>query len=311
MMRLLTKAKQTRTMARNGISAPRHFLEPVLYLLPFLVGLAAFTVYPFVNAFVISLKENYNLMSGSFSAIGLDNYAKIFGDPNFINGMKNTGIYVVTVVPITTALALLVAVLLNGSPRLQGLFQTAYFMPMVTSVVAVGLVWKWLFNYDYGLINYVLSLFGAAPINWLNNPAYNLPALIMFGIWNKMPLTIILLLAGLQTIDPQYYTAARVDGARPWRIFFRITLPLLGPTLGLTMIVNTISASMVFRELFPLFNGNPGSAYSLYTIAYYLYDMFYKQWEYGPAAASAVVLFAIVLLLTIVQMIIQRKWKHY
>ena len=111
MMRLLTKAKQTRTMARNGISAPRHFLEPVLYLLPFLVGLAAFTVYPFVNAFVISLKENYNLMSGSFSAIGLDNYAKIFGDPNFINGMKNTGIYVVTVVPITTALALLVAVL--------------------------------------------------------------------------------------------------------------------------------------------------------------------------------------------------------
>ncbi|HBN96602.1 MAG TPA: sugar ABC transporter permease, partial [Firmicutes bacterium] len=158
--------------------------------------------------------------------------------------------------------------------------------------------------------NYFLSFFGVDPINWLNNPAYNLAALIIFGIWKMMPLTIILLLAGLQNINPQYYTAARVDGAKPLRIFFRITIPLLAPTLGLTMIVNTISASMVFVELFPLFNGKPGSAYSLYTIVYYLYNMFYTQWEFGLAAATSVVLFGIVLVLTILQILIQRKWQH-
>lgn len=123
--------------------------------------------------------------------------------------------------------------------------------------------------------------------------------------------TIILLLSGFQNINPQYYTAARIDGASSGRIFRRITVPLLAPTLGLTMIVNVISASKVFSELFPLFNGNPGSAYSLYTVVYYLFDMFYKQWQLGPAAASAVVLFVIVLIFTMLQLFIQRKWKNY
>lgn len=115
-----------------------------------------------------------------------------------------------------------------------------------------------MFNYDYGLINYALSLFGVSPVNWLNDPHYNLAALIIYGIWSMLPFTIILLLSGFQNINPQYYTAARIDGASSGRIFRRITVPLLAPTLGLTMIVNVISASKVFSELFPLFNGNPG-----------------------------------------------------
>lgn len=293
------------------IGTSKSLLEPILYLLPFLLGLAIFTLYPFVNAFVISFKENYVLMTGKYTAFGFGNYAKIFADPDFLNGIQNTAMYVIAVVPVATAISLIIATLLNGKIKGKGFFQTAYFMPMVTAVVAVGLVWKWLYNYDYGLINYFLSLFGVSPINWLNNPAYNRAALVIFGIWKMMPLTIILLLAGLQNINPQYYTAARVDGAKSLRIFFRITIPLLAPTLGLTMIVNTISASMVFQELFPLFNGKPGSAYSLYTIVYYLYDMFYTQWEFGLAAATSVVLFCIVLLFTLVQIFVQRKWKHY
>ncbi|NLJ79722.1 MAG: sugar ABC transporter permease [Firmicutes bacterium] len=287
------------------------FGEPLLYLLPFLIGLLIFTVYPFLNALLISFKENYNLMTGAFTGFGWGSYSRIFSDANFINGLKNTALYVLIVVPVSTVLSLLAASLLNQKVKLSGLFQTAYFVPMVTSVVAVGLVWKWMFNYDYGLLNYFLSFFGLAKINWLNNPAYNLPALIIFGIWNKMPLTIILLLAGYQNINPQYYVAARVDGAKPRNIFFRITLPLLAPTIGLTLVVNTISSSMVFMELFPLFNGNPGSAYSLYTIVYYLYDMFYNQWRLGLAAASAVVLFLIVMVLTIIQLYIQRNWQNY
>ena len=292
------------------VGTSRSMIEPAFYLLPFLLGLIIFTLYPFVNAFVISLKENYVLMSGKYSSLGLGNYAEIFADPDFANALQTTAVYVLIVVPVATVLSLIIATLLNEKIKFKGFFQTAYFMPMVTAVMAVGLVWKWLYNYDYGLINYFLSFFGVDPINWLNNPAYNLAALIIFGIWKMMPLTIILLLAGLQNINPQYYTAARVDGAKPLRIFFRITIPLLAPTLGLTMIVNTISASMVFVELFPLFNGKPGSAYSLYTIVYYLYDMFYTQWEFGLAAATSVVLFGIVLVLTILQILIQRKWQH-
>lgn len=289
----------------------RTFAEPALFLLPFMIGLLLFVVYPFINVLLLSFKEDYSLSTGEFSAIGFDNYAVILSDPNFLNGLKNTGLYVLFVVPIATVLSLLAASLLNADIKLKGLFQTCYFLPMVTSVTAVGLVWKWMFNYDYGLINYLLSLFGAPAVNWLNNPRYNLAALIVYGVWNMLPFTIILLLAGYQNINPQYYTAARADGAGQGRIFLRITVPLLAPTLGLTMIINVISASKVFSELFPLFNGKPGSAYSLYTVVYYLYDMFYKQWKLGPAAASAVVLFAIVLVFTVIQLYIQRKWKNY
>lgn len=289
----------------------RTFAEPAAFLLPFMIGLVIFVIYPFVNVIILSLKENYSLMTGDFSAIGFGNYTSILADKSFLNGLKNTGLYVLSVVPIATVLSLLVATMLNSNIKLKALFQTCYFLPMVTSITAVGLVWKWMFNYDYGLINYFLSIFGVDAINWLNDPRYNLAALIIYGIWNMLPFTIILLLAGYQNINPQFYTAARADGAKPTRIFFRITVPLLAPTLGLTMIINMISASKVFSEMFPLFNGNPGSAYSLYTVVYYLYDMFYKQWKLGPAAASAVILFVIVLIFTGIQLFIQRKWKNY
>lgn len=286
-------------------------IEPSLFLAPFLIGLVIFTVYPFVNVILLSFKEDYNMLTGVFSGIGFQNYADVVSDPNFLSGLRNTFLYALFVVPIATALSLLIANMMNGNIKLKGLFQTCYFLPMVTSVTAVGLVWKWLYNYDYGLINYLLSLFGINAINWLNDPRYNLPALIIYGIWSMIPFTTILLLAGFQNVDPKYYTAARVDGAKDSKIFFRITLPLLAPTIGMTLIVNTISASKVFSELFPLFNGKPGSAYSLYTVVYYLYDAFYVQWKLGRAASSAVILFIIVLILTMVQLFIQRKWKNY
>lgn len=286
-------------------------VEPALYLLPFVAGLVIFVIYPFFNVFLISFQNDYNMMTGAFNGFGVENYRRILSDPNFLSGLRNTSLYVVFVVPISTAISLAAASMLNANIRLKGLFQTCYFLPMVTSITAVGLVWKWMFNYDYGLINYFLSFFGVEAVNWLNDPQYNLPALVIYGIWSMLPFTIILLLSGYQNIDPQYYTAARVDGAKQFRIFVRITVPLLAPTIGLTLIVNTITASKVFTELFPLFNGNPGSAYSLYTVVYYLYDMFYKKWELGPAAASAIVLFAIVLVLTMIQLFIQRKWKNY
>lgn len=289
----------------------RTILEPAAYLAPFLIALILFTIYPFINVFLISFQEDYQMLSGTCSGIGLQNYRDIIDDPNFLNGLKNTAVYCLFVVPIATSLSILIAVMLNSNVKLKGLFQTAYFLPMVTSTTAIGLVWKWLYNYDYGLLNYLFSLFGVEKINWLNNPAYNLPAIIIYGIWSMMPFTIIMLLAGLQSIDPQYYVVARADGAKSGRIFFRITLPLLTPTIVLTLIVNMISASKVFSELFPFFNGKPGAAYSLYTVVYYLYDAFYVKWKLGRAAACAVILFLIVLVMTMLQFLLQRKkrWR--
>ncbi|MEM5773967.1 MAG: sugar ABC transporter permease, partial [Anaerolineaceae bacterium] len=244
-MSIIKRAAALPKPGKAAIDRPRvtarTFLEPAVYLAPFLVGIILFTLYPFLNVILISFKEGYKL-NGTFTAFGIENYAKVISDPYFLNGLRNTGLYVLAVVPIATVISLLFANLLNNVKKFKGFFQTAYFLPMVTSVTAIGLVWKWLFNFDYGLINYVLSLLGAAPINWLNNPAYNLTALIIYGVWSMLPFTIILLLAGLQNVNPLYYTTARADGAKAPTIFFRITLPLLAPTIGLTLIINMISA---------------------------------------------------------------------
>ena len=141
------------------------FIEPALFLLPFLIGLVLFTLYPFINVILISFKENYKVLTGEFSGFGFANYESVIKDPYFVSGLKNTFTYMFLVVPAATALSLLIATLLNGNIKMKALFQTCYFLPMVTSITAVGLVWKWLYNYDYGLINYLLSLFGVDPID--------------------------------------------------------------------------------------------------------------------------------------------------
>lgn len=309
-----TTPKKPRALSAKA-AAPklglRALAEPWLYLLPFAVGLGLFTVYPILNVFLISFKEKYSLLTGDFLQYGFDNYRFILNDRYFVNGLRNTAIYVLTVVPVSTGLSIFFALLLNKKLRFNPVFQTAFFLPMVTSVIAVGLAWKWMYNYDYGVFNFFLATFRVDPINWLNNPRYGLLAVIIYGIWSYLPFTIILLLAGLQNINPLYATAARIDGASPWKIFTRITLPLLAPTVGLVLIVNMISASKVFSELFPLFNGKPGASYSLYTVVYYIYELFYVKVRLGQASAAAIVLFVIVLVLTLGQLFVQRRWKHY
>lgn len=250
-------------------------------------------------------------MTGAFSGFGFDNYVHIFTDPYFINSLKNTALYVIFVVPISTVLSLFFANLLNQKIKGIGIFQTAFFLPMVTSVTAIGLVWKLMFNHRFGVINAILGLFGIGQINWLLDPSMNIWALIIYGIWNMMPFTIILLLSGLQNIDPLYYTAAKVDGAGSAKTFFRITVPLLAPTIGLTCIINTISASKVFGELFPLFSGRPGTAYNLFTVVYYIYYEFNVSYHLGYAAAASIILFLIVFVFTMIQLYVQRRWQYY
>ena len=281
--------------------------EPFLFLLPFLVGVGIFTLYPVINVFLISFKEKYSALRQTYAGLGTENYREVFADPNFANAMMNTVLYVLFVVPVSTAIAVIIANLLNSRIKGMAVFQIAYFMPMVTCVTAVGLVWRLMYNKQYGIINFFLGLFGVPKIGWVTESAYSLAALVIFGIWNILPFTIILLLSGLQNIDENYYVAARVDSASASKIFFRITVPLLSPTIFLVCIVNTISAFKVFSELYPLFNGKPGPYNNLYTVVYYIRYAMMEKRQYGQAAAAAVVLFLCILLFTLIQQSF-KKW---
>ena len=284
-------------------------IEPYLYLLPFFLGSAVFTLYPVINVVLISFKEGYSYLTRGFDAWGLANYQKVLSDPKFAQAISNTIKYVLLVVPISTCISVVVAYLLSQKLRFSALFQTAYFLPMVTSITAVGLAWKLMYNKNFGILNYILSFFGIDKIPWLENAAWSIPALVIFGIWNILPFTIILLLSGLQNIDPQYYTAARVDGSGSLRIFLRITVPLLAPTIFLVCIINTISCFKVFSELYPLFNGNPGPFYNLYTVVYYIRYAMIDNRKYGVAAAAAIVLFGFIFAFTMVQRVVQ-SWVN-
>ncbi len=285
-------------------------VEPWLYLSPFLLFIAVFTVYPVINVFLLSFKQNYSALRGTYDGWSLENYRAVLSDPKFRSAMVNTVVYVVCVVPLSTAIAVIAACLLNSKLRGIGIFQTAFFMPMVTSITAVGLIWRFMFNQQYGVINFLLSKFGAGKIGWLVDSRWSLPALVIFGIWNILPFTIILMLSGLQNIDRMYYTAAKVDGAGKSRIFFRITVPLLSPTIFLVLIMNTISCFKVFSELYPLFNGKPGPYYNLYTVVYYIRYAMMEKRKYGYAAAAAVVLFVCIMIFTLFQLALRRRMRR-
>lgn len=277
-------------------------LKGYRYLLPALVIILVFTVYPLIKAFIISFLEGYSMINGQYDRIGFSNYRKLFQDEVFRKSLLNTGIYVVFVVPCSILFSLLIAVLLNGRIKGKGLFQTLYFLPYVTSVIAIGIVWSWIFNSSYGLLNYLLGLIGIEAVPWLNSPETALWALIIFSIWKSMAFNILIFLAGLQTISPDLYNAARVDSAPGWRIFTKITVPGIAPMLAYSFTMGLINAFKVYNEVFSLFKGKAGPANSASTVVYYIYDKFYNSASYGVASAAAVVLFGIILLLTLVQM---------
>ena len=281
-------------------------IKPLFYLLPFIISVSIFTLYPIVNVIRMSFLEGYKYLTGAYTGIGLGNYEKVVSDPFFRQAINNTFRYVLLVVPISTVIAVILANLLNQKVRFQAFFQTCYFLPMVTSSLAVGLSWRFMFNDKIGILNYVLGLIGLEPVNWLGQSSGNFMAVVVFGIWSILPNTIILLLSGLQNIDPLYYTAAKVDGAKTLRIFFRITVPLLAPTIMLVIIINSINTFKMYHELFPLFSG-PGVAYNLFTVVYYIYYEFrvLTPPKYGLASAAAVMLLITVFGFTMLQRAVQ------
>jgi multiple sugar transport system permease protein len=286
-------------------------LKALLYLLPALIILVVFNIYPIIKSMLISLYTDYDFFNDIVYAYGLDNYTYLWHDRRFHTALYNTFIFVIGVVPLSIVISLAIAIMLNSKIKFQSLFRTIYFLPFVTSVVAVAIVWSWIFHSDYGVLNYFLGWFGIDPIRWITDPDYAMPALIMLSIWKGLGFNIIIFLAGLQNIDKQYYLAARVDGASKWQRFTTVTVPLLSPTTFFVSIVSIISAFKVFDEVYALFGGRPGPANSTLTIVYYVYQKFYEDWQFGIASAAAYVLFIIVFLFTLVQLYIGKKRVHY
>ncbi len=282
-----------------------------LYILPALVIVGVFTIYPLIRVFIMSAYEGYDFSSGTVKGYGLENFRYLLQDEVFHQALVHTFLYVLVVTPVAVGLSLLLAVALNSNIRQRGLFQTVYFLPYVTSVVAMGIVWSWIFHSEYGIVNYVLGLFGIAPAQWLNDPVMAMPTLILFSIWKGLAFNIVIFLAGLQNIDPQYYQAARADATPKRRVFFKITVPLLSPIIAYAVVMEMINSFKVYTEIYALFGGRAGPANSAVTVVYYIYDQFYGNWNFSVASAAAVVLFVIILVFTLLQLRVSRRRVFY
>ena len=287
-----------------------------LYLLPALLFRGVFMVYPLVDVFVYSFEEGYNSASQTFFGTGLYNYRYVLRDPYFLQALKNTFILVVITVPLSTTLALLISVGLSSIQKLRELFQTVFFLPYVTNTLAVGLVFMILFKqtpYTDGLANLILGLFGAGPIDFIGGPYWaKMFVLCFYTVWVVMPFKILVLTSALASVDETYYNAARVDGASRWRMFSRITLPMISPTLFYLIITGFIGAFKAYSDAVALF-GTDLNAAEMNTIVGYIYDMLYGNSGGYPsyASAAAIVLFAIVLTITVINLLVSRKHVHY
>ncbi|MBQ3533883.1 MAG: sugar ABC transporter permease [Clostridia bacterium] len=287
-----------------------------LYLLPALLFLGVFMVYPLVDVFIYSFEEGYNSASQTFFGVGLYNYRYVLRDPYFLQALKNTLILVAFTVPLSTGIALLISVGLSSIEKLRNLFQTVYFLPYVTNTLAVGLVFMILFKqtpYTDGLANLLLSVFGAGPIDFIGGPYWaKMLVLCIYTIWVVMPFKILVLTSALASVNQDYYNAARVDGASRLTIFTRITLPMISPTLFYLIITGFIGAFKAYSDAVALF-GTDLNASEMNTIVGYIYDMLYGNSGGYPsyASAAAIILFAIVLTITVINLLVSKKHVHY
>lgn len=282
-----------------------------LYVLPALVIKLAFVVYPLVKAFRMAFYTKYNYLTEVGNGFGLKAFNYVITDVKFIYAMKNTLMVFAIGMPIAMVISLIIALLIDKRKTTYGFFQTVYFIPYVTSTIAIGVVFRAMFHFEYGYINYVLGWFGVSPIKWLSDPSIVIWSIIIFYIWSGLAFKVIVLLAGLKRIDTQVYKVAKVDGASPRRIFWRITLPLLSPTLWMLLIVSAIYVLKLYNEIFSLFNGNTGPADSAMTVSFYIYNMFYVRNQVNYAAAAAVIMFLLILGITLIQKRVAKKLTYY
>lgn len=294
----------------------RKGLKGWLYLLPAVVFLGFFMVYPLIDVFIYSFEQGYNSASQTYYGVGTYNYSYVLRDPYFLQALKNTFILVAITVPLSTGIALLISVALNSIQKLKNLYQTIYFLPYVTNTLAVGLVFMILFKrtpYTDGMINMLLGFFGMTPVDFIDGPYWaKMFVLCFYTIWVVMPFKILILTSALASVNPVYYSAAKVDGTSKLRIFARITLPMISPTLFYLIITGFIGAFKAYSDAVALF-GTDLNASGMNTIVGYVYDMLYGNGGGYPsyASAAAIILFAIVLTITCINLMISKKHVYY
>ncbi len=301
-----------------------------LYLSPALVLLLIFTVWPIINTVRLAFLEDYNAMEAIWGAqfnVGIKNFKTVLQYNDFTTCLYNTLLLTVLTVPLSTLLALLIAVALNSIKFLQKPLQTIFFLPYVTNSIAIGMVFAAMFNIiglrpsgdiadTWGIINNVIMFFGGEPINWINarsSYAANMAVMTVYIIWNALPFKILILLGGLQSINKQYYEAARVDGTPRRRVFTRITVPLLSPMLAYVIITGFIGGFKEYSSIVGIFGekmGPVGSPYSLNTMVGYIYQVLPKT-DYGVASAAALILFGIILVVTLINLQVSKKRVHF
>lgn len=295
------KTKKSTTIRRNRITA-------YTFLLPNIIGFLLFILVPVIASFFMSF-TSWNGF-GDIEFIGLDNYVQLLKDENFKISFLNSILFMVISVPVTLFLSVLIAVILNQGVRFVKVFRTAVFLPYVTATIAVAAVWQLIFNPTMGPINGMLMKLGIdQPPGWLSSPSWALISVSIVYIWHSIGYYMVLFLAGLQSIPDYLYEAADLDGAGPISKFFKITLPMLSPVLFFTTIIGVINSFKVFDLIYVLTGGGPGR--STHVLVYDIYNSAFKQFEYGYASAMAYVLFLLILLISIVQFMGQKKWVNY
>lgn len=294
----------------------RNQIKGWLYLLPAILFLGVFMVYPLVDVLVYSFEEGFNFASQTYQGEGLYNYRYVLHDPYFLQAVQNTFILVVITVPLSTGIALLISVALSSIKPLRNLYQTIYFLPYVTNTLAVGLVFMILFKktaYTDGLANLIIHGFGGESIDFIDGPYWaKMFVLCFYTVWVVMPFKILILTSALASVNPMYYNAAKVDGTPKLRVFTKITLPMISPTVFYLIITGFIGAFKAYSDAVALF-GTDLNAAGMNTIVGYVYDMLYGSSGGYPsyASAAAILLFAIVLTITTINLLVSRKHVHY
>lgn len=279
----------------------------LIFLMPSLIGILIFNFIPTITSFYLSFTK-WNLL-GTPQFIGLNNYLSLFADPLFYKVLQQTILFVFGTVILDVTISLFISIGLNNLVKGKAIFRTIYFLPVVSSMVAVAILWNWIFDPAYGFLNYFLKIFNIDPIFWLSDPNWALPAIIMVSVWKNIGYSTVLFLSGLQTLPQDCMEAASVDGAKPAQVFYKITLPLLSPTIFLVSIMSFINTFQTFDSVYILTSGGPQNTTNL--MVYWLYKNAFEFYNMGRASAIAYVLFVIILIITLFQWNFRKKWVFY
>lgn len=279
-----------------------------LFLAPTLIFVTVFSVWPILRAFTMSFQSGPLI---NMEWTGFSNYQYIFSDPEFWRAIRNTLIYSVFAVPISLAISIMLAWFIFSKVKHSSFFETTFFMPYVTSTIAIGIVFRYIFNGEYGLLNYLLKAVHLPAPNWIDDPSMSLITIIIFGIWTSLAFDIVILMGALRNIDPNYYVLADMYGASEQEKFWRITIPQLVPTLAFLLTMNIIGAFKIYTSVYALFNGQAGIGNSATTAVFYIYNKFQMVGTSGVAMAATVVLFLIILLTTFLQRKMMKKIGRY